>query len=80
MGFCAEERHRMLALKGAGPTVVERLEQLGFSSLADLAGGDPAAINRAVAQMLLASCWANSPMARRAMAAVVELANQHHPA
>jgi nucleotidyltransferase/DNA polymerase involved in DNA repair len=80
MGFGAEERQLMLALKGVGPTVVERLEQLGFSSLSDVAGSDPAAINRAVAQMLHASCWANSPMARSAIAAVVDLANQRHPA
>ena len=82
MGFDREERQRMLALKGVGPTVIARLEQIGFSSLAELAelaGADPAAINRTVAQMLHASCWANSPLARGAIASVVALANQRHP-
>ena len=79
MGVSSSERESMLALKGVGPTMVERLEQLGFSSLAELSEADPAAINRAVAQMLHASCWANSPMARQAVAAIVSLARQRHP-
>lgn len=78
MGFDSEERQLMLALKGVGPTVIARLEQIGFSSLAELAGAEPAAINRTVAQMLHASCWANSPLARSAIVAVVALANQRH--
>ncbi|MEZ5645988.1 MAG: helix-hairpin-helix domain-containing protein [Burkholderiaceae bacterium] len=76
MGFNAQERALMLQLKGVGPTVIERLEQLGFSSLQEMAGRDAQAINRAVAEMLRASCWANSPQARQAIACVVELANQ----
>ena len=79
MGFDAVERQLMLALKGVGPTVIDRLEQIGFSSLADVAGTEPTAINRTVAQMLHASCWANSPLAKDAIAAVVLLANQRHP-
>lgn len=79
MGFDAGERQLMLALKGVGPTVIDRLEQIGFCSLADVAGTEPTAINRTVAQMLHASCWANSPLAKDAIAAVVALANQRHP-
>lgn len=79
MGFNAEEREAMLALKGVGLTVIARLEEIGFSSLADVAGSDPQAINQTVAQMLHATCWANSPMAKSAIAAVVELANVRHP-
>ena len=75
MAFSAEERESMLALKGVGPTVIDRLEQIGFGALADVAGSDPQAINRTVAQMLNASCWANSPLAKNAIRAVVELAN-----
>ncbi|MEZ5704874.1 MAG: helix-hairpin-helix domain-containing protein [Burkholderiaceae bacterium] len=75
MGFSQHEKAAMLGLKGVGPTVIERLEQIGFASLDELAGQSPQAINQAVAQMLHASCWANSPLARNAIAAVVELAN-----
>lgn len=79
MGFSQVETEQLLAIKGVGPTVVKRLEAIGFSSLADLAGVEPAAINRTVAQMLNASCWANSPLARQAIVSVVELANRLHP-
>ena len=79
MGFNAEETGALLALKGVGPTVVARLEQIGFVSLAQVAGSDPQAINKTVAQMLRASCWANSPLARNAIAAVVDLANARQP-
>lgn len=41
-GFCrchshCEERNALLALKGVGPTVVSRLEQMGIESLPELA-------------------------------------------
>jgi L-alanine-DL-glutamate epimerase-like enolase superfamily enzyme len=75
MGFSEQEKQAMLGLKGVGSTVIERLEQIGFASLDQLAGQDPRSINQAVAQMLRASCWANSPLARSAIAAVVDLAN-----
>ena len=35
--FSAEEKTALLALKGVGPTVVLRLEQLGIHSFAQLA-------------------------------------------
>lgn len=78
MGFSEEERRLMRALRGVGPTVIERLEQVGFSSLTELAGRDPAAINQAIAQMLRATCWTNSPLARSAIAAVINLANERN--
>lgn len=75
MGFNVAVREAMLALKGVGTTVIDRLEQVGFSSLADVAGNDPQAINQTVAQMLHATCWANSPLVKNAVSAVVDLAN-----
>lgn len=78
MGFSDADKAAMLAIKGVGPTVIERLEQLGFASLAEVAGSDPKAINQNVAHMLHATCWANSPLARAAIAAVVDLANARH--
>jgi hypothetical protein len=79
MGFPNDEVQLMLALKGVGPTVVRRLEEIGFSSLAEIAGTDAVAINKTIASMLHASCWANSPLAKSAIASVVELANTRHP-
>ncbi|MGR2678676.1 recombinase RecA [Chromobacterium haemolyticum] len=74
MGFSADEKNKMVALKGVGATVVSRLEQIGFSSLAQLADQDPALLTRQIADMMGSSCWHNSPQARAAIQAVVDLA------
>ncbi len=64
----------MLALKGVGETVIARLEQLGFSSLPQLAGENPALITKQISQMMGSTCWHNSPQARNAIQAVITLA------
>ena len=76
MGFPDHERDAMLALKGVGPTVLQRLEEIGFERLADLRGVAPEAINRQIAQMMRSTCWSNSPLARSAIRAVVDLAER----
>jgi len=40
MSFSPEERAALLKVKGVGPTVVGRLEQLGITSLSQLASAD----------------------------------------
>ncbi|WP_297909717.1 helix-hairpin-helix domain-containing protein [Thiomonas sp.] len=74
MGYSAAEKQQMLALKGVGETVVARLEQIGFPSLAQLAGEDPADLTWQIAQMLGSTCWHNSPRARGAIRAIIGLA------
>ncbi|MCP1288948.1 recombinase RecA [Chromobacterium sp. S0633] len=74
MGFSTNEKDKMVALKGVGATVVSRLEQIGFSSLPQLADQDPALLTRQIADMMGSSCWHNSPQARAAIQAVVDLA------
>ncbi len=74
MGFPAAEKQQTLALQGVGETVVARLEQIGFSSLSQLAGQDPAVATRQIAQMLGSTCWHNSPQARSAIQAIIALA------
>lgn len=74
MAFPADERATLLAVKGVGPTVVDRLEQIGIDSLAALAATKPEDIVAQVAAMLGASCWKNSPQARRAIADAVAAA------
>lgn len=76
MPFPAHERQQLLALKGVGATVIRRLEDMGFSSLADLRGADAADILAAGAQLTGSSCWKNSPQAKAAIAAVLELAQR----
>lgn len=77
MAFSEFEKQKMVGLKGVGPTVVSRLEQIGFSSLKQLADQDPALITLQISQMMGSSCWHNSPQARGAINAIIQLAKTH---
>jgi hypothetical protein len=79
MRFSQLERQQMRALKGVGDTVIDRLEQIGFSSLAQLAEQDPLAITKRVSDMMRSTCWHNSPQARAAISAIVSLAQTNKP-
>mgnify|MGYP006200289151 FL=1 len=72
--FPPEEREALLALRGVGPTVVQRLEQMGIASLRQLAAAEPAEIVASAAGLTGASCWKNSPQARAAIQAAIDLA------
>ena len=74
MEFSTVEKEQMLRLKGVGPTVIARLEQIGFSSLSQLAEVDVLDITKQVSQMLGSTCWHNSPQARASIQAIVDLA------
>lgn len=76
MPFPPAEREALLALPGVGPTVVQRLEELGIDSLAALARWEAADVTRTVAARLRTSCWHNSPQARRAITAAIARARQ----
>ena len=77
MPFSEAERQRLLALRGVGATVIARLEQLGFHDLSALAGADVEVILDGGAALTGSSCWKASPQARKAIAAVVALADDH---
>ena len=74
MPFSPEERQALLNVKGIGPTVVTRLEQLGYESLAHLSKANTLDIVAQAAAMLGSTCWKNSPQARAAIQAAIELA------
>uniref|UniRef100_Q0HQ24 Pathogenicity locus n=1 Tax=Shewanella sp. (strain MR-7) TaxID=60481 RepID=Q0HQ24_SHESR len=74
MGFNEQERQALLAVKGVGPTVIKRFEEIGISSLAQLAEHEVEDIANLVASMLRTTCWKNSPQARNAIAAAIALA------
>ncbi|KAF2989802.1 helix-hairpin-helix domain-containing protein [Methylocystis sp. MJC1] len=61
--FPAAERDVLLGVKGVGPKVVERFEQLGIHTLQKLAKQDALAI-----------CEKNSPQARDAVTAAISAA------
>jgi hypothetical protein len=65
----------MLKLKGVGLTVISRLEQIGFSSLAQLKDQDAANITKQISEMMGSTCWHNSPQARASIQAVIDLAS-----
>ena len=72
--FLPEERDALLALKGVGPTVVQRLEQMGIASLRQLAAAEPSEIVANAAGLTGSSCWKNSPQARAAIQSAVDFA------
>jgi predicted RecB family nuclease len=74
VAFSVEARAVLLAVKGVGPTVVDRLEQIGFDSLDALAAADTASIVKQIAAMLGTTCWKNSPQARAAIASAIAAA------
>ncbi len=74
MPFPPSERKALLALKGIGPTVITRLEQLGYESLSSLAKANSLDILAKGAQMTGSSCWKNSPQARAAIETAISFA------
>lgn len=77
MSFNAEERTKMLALKGVGEKVIQRLEELGFSELKQLETETAQNITELVAARLGTTCWKNSPQAKSAINSIIEFARSH---
>ncbi len=76
MVFPLHERTVLLAVKGVGPTVLKRLEELGVEDLATLAQQDAAALCLAASAQLGSTCWRNSPQARAAITGAIEAARR----
>lgn len=79
MPFNDDERAALLALKGVGPTVIARLEQLGFSRLSQLKTARMEDIVAQASSLVGSSCWKNSPQAKAAINNVLALANRETP-
>jgi predicted RecB family nuclease len=78
MPFPAEERKALLGVKGVGPTVVARLEQMGLESLAHLSKANALDIVSKASSIVGSTCWKNSPQARAAIQAAISLAKSRH--
>lgn len=76
MPFTPKERAALLELKGVGPTVITRLEQMGIESLAALSESNINEILARASAALGSTCWKNSPQARAAITAAVDLAKR----
>ena len=59
MRFIAEEKKALLAVKGVGPVVLKRFEEIGISSLEELSKYEAENIAKIVANMLGSTCWKN---------------------
>lgn len=78
MPFPPEERQALLGVKGVGPTVVARLEQMGFESLSHLSQANAQDIVSRASLIVGSTCWKNSPRALAAIQAVIALARSRH--
>jgi predicted RecB family nuclease len=72
--FNAADRALLLSVKGVGPTVLTRLESMGFHTLDQLADADARDILAQGASLTGSSCWKNSPQARAAVQGAIEAA------
>ncbi|EOG1932519.1 helix-hairpin-helix domain-containing protein [Providencia stuartii] len=76
MGFSDADKQCLLAVKGVGPTVISRLEQMGFSTLTQLSEASYEDILIAGAALTGSSCWKNSPQAKKAVEGAIAAAKQ----
>ncbi|EJD6042413.1 helix-hairpin-helix domain-containing protein [Providencia rettgeri] len=76
MVFSESEKQILLAVKGVGPMVISRLEQMGFSSLAQLSEASYDEILISGAALTGSSCWKNSPQAKKAVEGAILAAKQ----
>ena len=76
MHFIAEEEKALLAVKGVGPVVLKRFEEIGISSLEELSKYEAENIAEIVANMLGSTCWKNSPQSLKAINSAIELARK----
>ena len=71
MAFTEEQTQSLLAVKGIGKTVLQRLQQMGLDDVAELAAADASEILQQGAALTGSSCWKNSPQAKAAIEAAV---------
>ena len=78
--FTPEETRSLLAEKGIGKTVLQRLQQMGLDDVAKLAAADVDDMLQQGAALTGSTCWKNSPQARAAMQAAVDWAKRRQVA
>lgn len=76
MGFSESDKQYLLAVKGVGPTVISRLEQMGFSTLIQLSEASCEEILASGASLTGSSCWKNSPQAKKAVEGAIAAAKR----
>ncbi len=77
--FCTADKTVLLAVKGVGPIVLKRLEEMGFHTLPALAAADARTIVEMGAGLTGSSCWKNSPQALAAVQGAIAAAQASMP-
>lgn len=77
MPFSDTDKAALLALKGVGPTIIQRLEEMGFHDLCSLSQASVTDITLMAANITGSTCWRNSPQAKAAITAVLDYAKSH---
>ena len=75
--FAATERSALLKVRGVGPTVIQRIEEAGIFSLETLREYDATEITTMVSSSLGSTCWKNSPQAKKAIEAAIQMADEY---
>ena len=75
--FSQEEPQSLLAEKGIGKTVLQRLQQMGLDDVAKLAAADVDDMLQQGAALTGSTCWKNSPQAKAAVNAAIQWARQN---
>ena len=76
MHFISEEERAPLAVKGVGPVVIRRFEEIGIYTLEELSKYEAEDIAEMVADMLGSICWKNSPQSLKTINSAIELARK----
>ena len=74
--FSQEETQSLLAEKGIGKTVLQRLQQMGLDDVAKLAAADVDDMLQQGAALTGSTCWRNSPQARAAITTAIAWAQR----
>lgn len=77
MPFSPAERAVLLAVKGVGPIVIQRLEEFGISDLKTLSAQQADVLCTEISHRLGSTCWRNSPLARKALEGAIDAARGH---
>lgn len=77
MKFTTQNREKLLAAKFVGDKVIDRLEEIGITNFETLSKTTPEYICKMVAAHIGASCWGNSPQARKAIENAIIVARQN---
>lgn len=75
MPFTDEEAQSLLAVKGIGKTILQRLQQMGLDDVATLAADLDDVLEQG-AKLTGSTCWKNSPQAKAAVSAAIAWAKQ----